>query len=352
MNRNVKKVVGLCLGTAALALAPAAWGASSAALAAPVPAANSANSATPGEGGAWPVVLRPAVKVAHASQAGMLATTWAGPRAVAVGAHGVVLLSDDQGKHWRQAASVPLDATLTGVSFVDDKEGWAVGQAGVVLHSRDGGERWEVQRSTPDQDRPLFAVHFFDRANGVAVGLWSLVLTTSDGGQHWTSRQLEAPAGAKRADLNLFGLFSGPGNALYAAAEKGYVLHSADKGQSWHYLATGYAGSFWTGAALPDGALLVGGLRGALYRSADAGQSWTRIDTGSTASITGLVRTGGERGVLAVGQDGLTLRSVDDGATFQASYRHDRLPLNAVLPNAGFAPPLMSARGPVPAEVQ
>jgi photosystem II stability/assembly factor-like uncharacterized protein len=312
--------------------------------------ATSAASAAEGQG--WPVTLRPAVNVAHAAQADMLATAWAGARVVAVGAHGVVLLSDDQGKHWRQAARVPLDATLTGVSFVDDKEGWAVGQAGVVLHTRDGGEQWEVQRSTPDQDRPLFAVHFFDRANGVAVGLWSLVLTTSDGGQHWTSRQLDAPAGARRADLNLFGLFAGPGNALYAAAEKGYVLHSADRGASWHYLSTGYAGSFWTGVALPDGGLLVGGLRGALYRSADAGQSWVRINTGSTASITGLARTGRERGVLGVGQDGLILRSADDGASFQASYRQDRLPLNAVLSNAGAMPMLMSARGPVPPEAQ
>ncbi|MBA5635756.1 glycosyl hydrolase [Duganella sp. LX20W] len=311
-----------------------------------------AQHASAAEGEGWPVTLRPAANVAHATQAGMLATAWAGARMVAVGAHGVVLLSDDQGKRWRQATRVPLDATLTGVSFADDKEGWAVGQAGVVLHTRDGGEQWEVQRSTPDQDRPLFAVHFFDRVNGVAVGLWSLVLTTSDGGQHWTARQLEVPPGAKRADLNLFGLFSGPGNALYAAAEKGYVLHSADKGASWHYLSTGYAGSFWTGVAMPDGALLVGGLRGALYRSADAGQSWTRIDTGSTASITGLARTGRERGVLGVGQDGLLLRSVDDGASFQATYRQDRLPLNAVLSNAGARPPLMSARGPVPAQGQ
>ncbi|HJV01006.1 MAG TPA: YCF48-related protein [Burkholderiaceae bacterium] len=304
------------------------------------------------EGAGWPVTLRPAANVAHAAQAGMLAADWAGARMVAVGAHGVVLLSDDQGKHWRQAARVPLDATLTGVSFVDDKEGWAVGHAGVVLHTRDGGEQWEVQRSTPDQDRPLFAVHFFDRANGVAVGLWSLVLTTSDGGQHWTVRQLDAPAGAKRADLNLFGLFTGPGTALYAAAEKGYVLHSADKGASWHYLPTGFAGSFWTGLAMPDGALVVGGLRGALYRSVDAGQSWSRIQTGSTASITGLARTGREHGVLGVGQDGLILRSADDGASFQATYRQDRLPLNAVLSNAGPTPPLMSVRGPVPADGQ
>lgn len=344
MNRKLKQALATLAASAALlpgaaALAQAAGN-------------DVATDAANVPGPAWPIALRPAASVAHAAQAGMLATAWAGTRMVAVGAHGIVLLSDDQGKQWRQAARVPLDATLTGVSFVDDKEGWAVGHAGVVLHTRDGGEDWEILRSTPDQDRPLFAVHFFDRSHGVAVGLWSQVLTTADGGKSWTARQLDVPPGAKRADLNLFGLFAGPagtagaGPSLYAAAEKGYVLHTPDKGASWHYLATGYAGSFWAGVALPDGALLVGGLRGALYRSTDAGQSWTRLVTGGTASITGLARTGQGRGVLAVGQDGLVLRSDDDGATFRASYRADRLPLNAVLPNAGATPPLMSARGP------
>ncbi|MES2103529.1 MAG: YCF48-related protein [Pseudomonadota bacterium] len=298
------------------------------------------------EPGAWPVGLHPAVSAAHADRASMLATAWAGTRVVAVGAHGIVLLSDDQGKHWRQAGKVPLDVTLTGVSFANDQEGWAVGHAGAILHTRDGGEQWEIQRCLPEQDRPLFGVHFFDAEHGVAVGLWSLVLTTSDGGRQWTARQLDAPPGAKRADLNLLGLFAGPNGALYAAAEKGYVLHSADKGLSWNYLATGFKGSFWAGTALQNGGLLVGGLRGALYRSGDAGQNWVRIDTGSTVSISSVVRTDGGRGVLAVGQDGLTARSTDDGVSLQVSYREDRLSLYAALPNAGFTPPLMSARGP------
>ncbi|WP_332851685.1 WD40/YVTN/BNR-like repeat-containing protein [Duganella sp. S19_KUP01_CR8] len=327
MNRNLKHIWAGLLGAAALL--PFACGA---------------------EPSAWPVGLHAAAKVAHAGQAGMLATAWAGKRIVAVGAHGVVLLSDDQGKQWRQAGKVPLDVTLTSVSFANDKEGWAVGHAGVVLHTSNGGEEWSVQRSQPEQDRPLFAVHFFDAQHGVAVGLWSLVLTTTDGGRHWTTRELEAPPGARRADLNLLGLFAGQGGALYAAAEKGYVLHSADQGLSWNYLPTGYKGSFWAGTALRDGGLLVGGLRGALYRSGDAGQSWTRVATGSTASITSVVRTGSGHDVLAVGQDGLVLRSADDGASVQGSYRTDRLPLSAALPLAGNTPPMMSARGPAPAD--
>ncbi|MES2000471.1 MAG: YCF48-related protein [Pseudomonadota bacterium] len=315
-------------------------------------AASVAGAASDVMGADWPVALHPAETVANARLANMLAVARAGRRVVAVGAHGIVLLSDDLGIAWHQASKVPLDITLTAVSFINEKEGWAVGHAGVVLHTQDGGENWQIQRSTPAQDRPLFAVHFFDAQHGVAVGLWSLVLTTNDGGQHWTERQLSTPPDGKRADLNLFGLFAGPGNTLYAAAEKGYVLRSDDMGNSWNYLASGYRGSFWAGTVLQDGALLVGGLRGALYRSSDAGQHWSRIATGSTASITGLARTSNGSGVLAVGQDGLMLRSEDDGASFRASYRPDRLALNAVLPLAGFNGPLMSVTGPAPLETK
>jgi len=297
------------------------------------------------------VTLQPAERVAHASQAPMLAAAWAGAekkRAVAVGAHGVVLLSDDRGASWRQARTVPVDVTLTGVAFANEREGWAVGHAGVVLHSADGGDSWTLQRSAPQEDRPLFAVHFFDREHGVAVGLWSLVLLTRDGGRHWQAQQLPAPPGAKRADLNLYGLFASPDGALYAAAEKGYLLHSTDGGQQWSYLATGYRGSFWAGAALADGVLLAGGLRGALYRSADAGRSWGRIEAGSNTSIAGLVRLG-ERGALAVSQDGQLLRSDDAGASFHPQAQPQRPRLAALLAeDANRAPLLFSNQGPLP----
>ncbi|RFQ06817.1 glycosyl hydrolase, partial [Pseudomonas sp. ATCC 13867] len=66
-----------------------------------------------------------------------------------------VLLSDDQGKNFRQARSVPLSTPLTGVSFVDADHGWAVGHWGAILVTSDGGESWQIQRMASDVDRPL-----------------------------------------------------------------------------------------------------------------------------------------------------------------------------------------------------
>jgi len=274
-------------------------------------------------------VLVPAVRAAHAVRATMLASTRAGERIVAVGDHGVVLLSDDGGRSHRQARQVPVDVALTSVSFIDARQGWAAGHWGVILHTTDGGETWQVQRSDAAQDRPLFAVHFFDEKQGVAVGLWSLVLRTEDGGAHWQPVELAPPQGAKRADLNLFGLFADARGQLFAPGERGMVLRSDDKGRSWKYMKTGYAGSFWSGIAGPGSTLLVAGLRGSMYRSVDDGGSWQRVDTHTESSITALAGAGSK--IVGVGLDGLVLKSEDGGASFATSTREDRLPLTSVV---------------------
>jgi photosystem II stability/assembly factor-like uncharacterized protein len=295
---------------------------------------------------AVPLTLVPAQRVAHAGTAMLLACDRAGRRIVAVGDHGVVMLSDDDGASFRQAQSVPADATLTGVSFVDAREGWAVGQWGLVLHTRDGGEHWDLQRSDVQVDRPLFAVHFFDGRNGVAVGLWSLVLVTDDGGAHWSTVAMPVPPGASKADLNLLGLFADGRGRLFATAEKGMLLRSDDRGRSWSYLQTGYAGSLWTGLALADGSLLAAGLRGSLFRSVDDGGTWTRLDSGSKSSITSLAQVGSD--VVGVGVDGLVLRGTGGGAAFAAAPRPDRLSLTAVIGAADGRPVFFSRSGLVP----
>lgn len=300
-----------------------------------------------GAGDAQPEAkLTPALVVAHAAQAGQLAVARAGKRLVSVGDHGVVLTSDDDGEHWQQADKVPFDGLLTSVSFADEQHGWAVGHAGVILHTADGGKTWALQRSDTTTDRPLFAVHFFDAQHGVAVGLWSLVLVTDDGGTTWAEQKLAPPEGARKADLNLLGLFTNLKGEVFAAAERGTVLRSADRGRTWTYLPTGYAGSFWCGTALPDGTLLAGGLRGSLYRSEDDGASWTRIDTHTTSSITALAVQGDQQ-VTGVGADGLVLHSTDGGRTFEPRLRDDRRSLTGLASVAGQKLLLLSRNGPI-----
>lgn len=299
---------------------------------------------------AEPLRAERALMASHASAATMLDAAWAGERLVAVGDHGVVLLSDDQGKSFRQARAVPVSTPLTGVSFADAQHGWAVGHWGAILASSDGGDSWQIQRLSSEEDRPLFAVHFFNARQGVAVGLWSLVLVTDDGGQTWREQTLDVPPGYGRADLNLMGLFADAKGGLYATAERGQVLHSGDFGRSWRYLDTGYEGTLWSGAALADGSLLVGGQRGTLLHGSADGRSWKRVPLQSKSSVTSIVAAG--RQVLVVGLDGLLVRSRDGGRSFQRKDAVDGVSLTAALLAGGDRPVLFSRRGAIAAQGQ
>ncbi|UVL86085.1 YCF48-related protein [Pseudomonas sp. B21-028] len=262
-----------------------------------------------------PLQPSPAAHSLQALRSPILAATWAGARAVAVGSDGVVLLSDDQTRSFHQADDVPVSSTLTDVSFVDANHGWAVGHWGAILATVDGGRRWQVQRLVTEEDRPLFAVHFFDARHGVAVGLWSLVLVTQDAGMTWVE-QATNPDVKGLADLNLTSLFADKSGGVYATAEQGRLLYSTDQGSSWRYLDTGYAGSLWCGLSLDNQTLLAGGQRGTLLRSEDAGLTWKRLNLDTTSSITSIVSDGVD--VLVVGLDGLQRRSSDGGRTFVA----------------------------------
>jgi photosystem II stability/assembly factor-like uncharacterized protein len=275
--------------------------------------------------------ILPAEPTTAATKAMILSSARAGRRIVAVGNHGIVLLSDTDGGDFRQAKSVPVRSTLTAVFFVDEKTGWAVGQWGVVLRTDDAGESWTLQRSDLSVDQPLFSVYFKDKDHGWAVGLWSLLIATADGGKTWTQVALPPPPGMKKADRNLLKIFANRMGTLFVSAEQGMILKSYD-GEKWTYIETGYKGSFWTGIVLNNGTLLVGGLRGTIFRSTDDGKSWREAKSEFKSSITDFAEAGGK--VYAAALDGVFLESDNGGATFKGSQREDRIPFTAISVNS------------------
>ncbi|MCK9506152.1 MAG: YCF48-related protein [Porticoccaceae bacterium] len=89
------------------------------------------------------VLDMPAMETRQAQNSLQLGISRAGERLVSVGVRGIVLLSDDEGRSWRQARHVPVSVTLADVEFVSPEHGWAIGHSGVLLFSSDGGETWE-----------------------------------------------------------------------------------------------------------------------------------------------------------------------------------------------------------------
>ncbi|MFM0557299.1 YCF48-related protein [Paraburkholderia sediminicola] len=296
---------------------------------------------SPGTVASWAGI--PAHAWAAPTQMMLLDATHAGSRLVAVGEHGVIVLSDDDGRTWRQARQVPVAATLSAVTFTDALHGWAVGQWGAILATRDGGETWEKQRIDTAVDQPLFSIIFTSAQDGLAVGLWSLMLSTHDGGRTWTRTTLPKPPGGGKADRNLYHIFADHQGTLYMVAEQGTVLRSGDGGANWTYRATGGNGSLWAGVAMPDGRIVVGGLLGSMFQSSDGGATWAPLNSGTRSSITDLVATGD--GLIGVGLDGLVLKQRAGAASLEVTQRPDRATLTAALIGTGGKPILFSQDG-------
>ena len=287
----------------------------------------------------WPS-LQPAQRVANVAGAPLLAAALAGKRVVAVGDHGVVLLSDD-GAHFRQAKAVPVRSMLTSIQFLDARRGYAAGHDGVLLGTQDGGDSWTLLRVTPGQEQPILSLHFDSSEHGFAVGLYGWAIETHDGGRSWTERPIGS---GDNADRHLYHVFASQRGTLLVAGEAGTVYRSTDGGANWNPVAVGGKGSLWHGAALADGSLLVCGMRGHLYRSLDDGQTWLALYAGSSESLTGIAQQA-DGSVLVAGMSGTVLRSTDGGATFTLAQRPDREPLTAILATGASSPVLLSLAG-------
>ena len=284
-----------------------------------------------GHGKSQPTPYEYAVPSAMATKALLLDVARAGSRLVAVGEFGHVLLSDDNGETWTQAASVPTRNTLVGVTFLDNQTGYAVGHAATILKTSDGGNNWTLQYNERRGETPLFAIYFTDAQNGIAVGGFSYTFETKDGGQSWQQRTLVEDS---YDDFHLNDIFADTKGNLYVPAEFGTVYKSRDRGRSWQAIETGYDGSFWGGMGLKNGDLLVFGMRGNVWRSANGGKKWAQVDTGTDQSVSGGTQLSDGRVVLA-GLSGTVLVSKNGGKSFDNQPRPDRLSFATAIGKSG-----------------
>jgi len=276
----------------------------------------------------------------------LIALAAAGERLVAVGDRGVIVLSDDRGLSWTQAASVPVQALLTGVCFFDDRHGVAVGHDEVILATADAGENWRLVHYAPEAQRPLLDVWCGAGGKAIAVGAYSTYLTSADGGVSWSEQHFAPspaprPAGAQHpatapgaeeagGGFHLNRIVGASATRLYIAGEAGHLYRSDDGGDHWQELGSPYAGSFFDVLPLAGDALLACGMRGNLYRSEDAGASWLRLPTGTVAMLDGAAALPGGA-IAVVGLSGVVLVSRDGGHGFTPEQQSDRSGLSAAL---------------------
>lgn len=315
-----------------------------------------ASMSTAAQAATFAVLQQPALPTTKAPRAVLLGLARAGERLVAVGERGIVLLSDDSGKSWRQA-SVPVNVSLTAVQFVDARQGWAVGHLGVVLHSEDGGETWHkqldgeaaaalaVQAAQRDAeqprgasnleqarhllgdgpDKPFLDLYFSDRLHGYVVGAYNQIYRTDDGGRSWQPWMwhVDNPQG-----LNFYGIRAA-GNDLLLVGERGLLLRSSDAGDSFQALKSPYEGSFFGLLGTREGALIAYGLRGNAWWSDNRGNSWRRLDTGVESTLASAIELR-DGSLLLASQSGELLLSHDQGRSFDKRQSRDGATVAAV----------------------
>ncbi|MBP5990784.1 MAG: hypothetical protein KA766_12335 [Piscinibacter sp.] len=269
----------------------------------------------------------------------LLDVSAAGARLVAVGERGHVLLSDDQGRSWRQAQAVPTRTTLTCVHASDARSLWAAGHGGVILRSDDAGEHWSVAAGKADGADVLLAIRVEPGGRGLAVGGFGVAQQTSDGGQHWAPATL---VDGEAGERHLNRIFVSASGAWLIAAEGGQVLRQGAAGERWQAVKTPYNGSLWGGVALGE-RLLACGMRGNLVISTDDGRSWSHQAVAEAGSFTAAVALPDGRAAL-VGVDGTLVLGDAGERRFQFHRLDDRATLTGAfaLPSGPLALATMS----------
>lgn len=316
----------------------------------------------------------PAWESVRAQHSLQLAVSRAGNRLVAVGERGVVLLSEDDGRNWRQAENVPVSVTLTDVHFVSATHGWAVGHSGVVLHSADGGETWQRQldgnqaakiiledarqRAAAGEvgaekalrnaeylvkdgpDKPFLDVAFLSQTQGYVVGAYGLALETRDGGETWQSLvgRVPNPRGKHLYQVQI------KDQHLLICGEQGALFSSSDAGGSFAEVLTPYGGTFFGALNLDAQGLLAYGLRGNAWLSLDGGASWQKADVGQPVTLSAGLRLN-DGSVLLADESGRLLRSTDNAQSFTALPVQPGTGITGIVEAADGALILSSARG-------
>lgn len=294
---------------------------------------------------------RPARPARSPERCVLLDVAQAGNRLVAVGERGIVILSDDTGRNWRQA-KMPTSVSLTAVAFPTPKAGWAIGHSGVVLHTEDGGETWtrqldgklaaqlalqaaeanlarvpkagpkfeaanrylkDAQRLVSDgPDKPLLALHFKDERNGLVVGAYGLIFSTADGGKSWQSWMDRLD---NRKGNHIYALAVSD-KAIYLAGEQGLVLRSLDGGATFTTIETPYKGTYFSVALTPAGQLVLAGMRGNVYTSSDQGKKFLKSEVPIPINFSAITSLSDGR-LLFANQAGQLFESRDQGRTLQ-----------------------------------
>lgn len=199
---------------------------------------------------------------------------------IAVGQAGTICINDG-GDHWT-LVEAPTKERLFAVNMNSLGLAVAVGAFGTIILSEDRGHTWRsiapadiAQYSDEGADPHLYAAALDDRGMLTVAGEFGLILRSSDAGKHW--------AVAHKGDASLFALDLHAGRPGFAVGQSGTLLRSMDDGATWSELKSGSTANLLGVSADQNGHVIVTAMDTVL-RSEDGGSTWSSMDWGDFGS--------------------------------------------------------------------
>ena len=164
---------------------------------------------------------------------------------------------------------------------------------------------------------------------GASAASYSVVAASADNGKRY---RLIATNSAASAVSDAVVLNVNPGTAGLNC--------SGPNGSGWCRISPVQANTLRAVATVHASILVAVGQAGTILRSVDGGLTWMSVPSGTSVALNGVAFAGPGLGIT-VGEDGTILRSVDGGLTWNAAISGTGLPLTAVAfaggENAAFA---------------
>ncbi len=228
---------------------------------------------------------------------------------LAVGHHGLFLLSEDGGQAWQTMAPIS-DAALLAVAANEERV-VVVGQQGRIFAGPDAQALSAVESPTTER---LLSVALHDSGLAVAVGGFGALVISEDGGATWEAHHLDwtelQPEGL---EAHLYGVSISDGGEILICGEFAMILASGDRGRTWQVRHRGDA-SLFAMHVDSQGLGFAVGQEGTVLRTRDAGATWQPLATASRANLLDVWHSK-EDEVVAIGIRAL-LRSRDQGETW------------------------------------
>ncbi|MBN1560130.1 T9SS type A sorting domain-containing protein [candidate division KSB1 bacterium] len=201
-------------------------------------------------------------------------------KAVAVGALGTIMRTDDGGQNWETIFQVNnFYGDLFAVQFVSEYVGWAAGEWGTILQTKDGGVSWEFKKSGSTMD--LYSLYFINKDTGWAAGRWGNVLKTTDAGETWG----EQSSGTYRrlSDICFFDDSLG-----LAVGHGGTIIKTENGGETWTEKVSGIESNLQHICFCDSSLCWVVGEDSTILKSSDSGESWTAVSSHTTYDLASI----------------------------------------------------------------